>query len=29
MELKVDSTLDTHKCTWKLGDDISKSPHIH
>lgn len=26
---KVDHSKDTHKCTWKLGDDISKSPHIH
>lgn len=29
MENKVDTTVDTHVCTWKLGDDISKSPHIH
>lgn len=29
MEIKVDTEKDTHKCTWKLGDDLSKSPHIH
>ena len=29
MENKVDTTIDTHKCTWKLGDDMSKSPHTH
>ena len=29
MENKVDSTIDTHVCTWKLGDDMSKSPHVH
>lgn len=29
MEVKVDTEKDTHKCTWKLGDDLSKSPHHH
>ena len=26
---KVDTTIDTHKCTWKLGDSMDQSPHIH
>lgn len=25
----MDSTVDTSKCTWKLGDKIENSPHIH
>lgn len=29
MENKVDYEKDTHKCTWHLGADMSKSPHIH
>lgn len=29
MEKKVDYEQDTHKCTWKLGDDLSNSPHVH
>lgn len=29
MEVKVDTEKDTHTCTWKLGDDLSKSPHVH
>lgn len=29
MEHKVDNTKDTHKCTWRLGDSIEKSPHVH
>jgi cystathionine beta-synthase len=25
----MDSTKDTSKCTWKLGDKIEDSPHHH
>ena len=25
----MDSTKDTSKCTWKLGDKIENSPHVH
>lgn len=25
----MDTTKDTTKCTWKLGDKIEDSPHIH
>jgi hypothetical protein len=27
--INMDSTKDTSKCTWKLGDKIENSPHIH
>ena len=25
----MDSTKDTSKCTWKLGDSLENSPHVH
>jgi cystathionine beta-synthase len=25
----MDYSVDTIKCTWKLGDSIEKSPHVH
>lgn len=25
----MDTTKDTTKCTWKLGDKIEDSPHVH